>query len=86
MDAAVHDLEPERLVGFLRLEIVGEGVRCHFAAAVGAGPFLCRAQKGRADALAAMLFAYEPSFQKADRLLGIATIGVGTKADLGKPN
>ena len=79
MDAAVDNFE-----ALCSVRVVDEGVRGHFATAVGPRPLLGRAHQCPADSLPAILLRHEPSLDEPHRTGRIAPVGVGTEAGFKK--
>jgi hypothetical protein len=82
MDAAVDYFKLQRLMNALRQLAIDPGIGSHLDAALGPSPILRRSEQRRAHTLFAMLFGNEPSFEKTHGLTGVASIGMGSQADL----
>jgi hypothetical protein len=82
--APIDYFESERLMNLLGQDVVNPGIRSHFDTSLAARPLFCGRQEFSAEAPLAVGFRYEPAFHKADGLLWIAAIGVGSEADFEK--
>ena len=68
MYAAIHDLEPECLVGTLGIEVVQPGIGSHLDAALISRPLLRGRDQPRSDVPAPAGRCYIPSLDVPDRL------------------
>jgi len=82
MHAPVDHLKLQRLMNALRQLAIDPGIGSHLEAPLGPSPILRRREQGRAHTLFAMFVDNEPSFEKTDGLTRVASIGMGSQADL----
>jgi len=76
MYAAVDDLKAQRFVRALRDSMVNPGIRCHLNAALVSRPLLGGPNEPSSDSLPAMSRINVPSFNEADGMRRIATVGM----------
>lgn len=83
---AVHDLEAERFVGALGIEMIQPGVRSHLNAALLSSPLLRRRDKLRSGLPAPKRRRYIPSFDIPNRTGRVTAVGVRPQAGLDEPD